>query len=73
MPLISTDLPLWAYANVSYRLEQPVISAGYYYGVRTADQFVLSSVLQMATSAQLKAAGAQATLKSSAMIEDFEG
>jgi acetyl esterase/lipase len=73
MPLISTDLPLWAYANVSYQLEQPVTSAGYYYGVRTADQFVLSSVLQMATPAQLKTAGAPATLKPSAMIEDFEG
>ena len=73
MPLISTDLPLWAYANVSYQLEQPVTSAGYYYGVRTADQFVLSSVLQMATPAQLKIAGVQATLKPSVMIEDFEG
>jgi acetyl esterase/lipase len=73
MPLISRDLPLWAYANVSYQLEQPVTSAGYYYGVRTAEQFVLSSVLQMATPAQLKAAGAQATLKSTTMIESFEG
>ena len=73
MPLISTDLPLWAYANVSYQLEQPVTSAGYYYGVRTANQFVLSSVLQMASPAQLKTAGVQATLKPSMMIETFEG
>ena len=73
MPLISTDLPLWAYANVTYPLEDTVTSAGYYYAVRTADRFVLSSVLEMATPAQLKAAGVQATLKPSAMIEDFEG
>ena len=73
MPLISTDLPLWAYANVSYQLEQPVTSAGYYYAVRSADQFVLSSQLRMITAEQLRSAGVQATLKPSVMIEDFEG
>lgn len=72
MPLISTDLPLWAYANVTYPLEDPVSSAGYYYAVRSADQFVLSSQLRMITAEQLRSAGVQATLKPSAMIEDFE-
>ena len=73
LTLISTDLPLWAYANVSYPLEEPVRSAGYYYGVRTADQFVLSSELRMVSAEQLQSAGVRATLRPSLMIEDFEG
>ena len=72
MPLISTDLPLWAYANVTYSLEDPVSSAGYYYAVRSSDQFVLSSQLRMITAEQLRSAGVQATLKPSMMIETFD-
>ena len=73
MPLISTDQPVWAYANVTYPLEEPVSSAGYYYAVRSAEQFVLSSQLQIITAEQLRAASVQATLKPSMMIETFEG
>ena len=35
LPLVTTDKPLWAYANVTYALDQPVSGAGYYYGAYT--------------------------------------
>ncbi len=71
MPLISSDKPLWAYANVTYGLDEPVTIAGYYYAVRSADKFVLSSLLSMTAPAQLQEAEVKATLKPSNMIEDF--
>jgi acetyl esterase/lipase len=49
-----------------------VTSAGYYYQVRTSDKFVLSSLMQMVSPAQLVDASARVTLKSSLMIEAFE-
>ncbi len=73
LPLISTDKPLWGYANVLYRLDKPITGAGYYYGTYTANQFNLSSTMHTATPEQLQAAHIQATLKSSPMIETFEG
>ena len=71
LPLASIDRPLWVYANVTYALEEPVSTAGYYYAVRTTDQFVLSSLVQMVPPEHLVAAGARATLKPSLMIETF--
>ncbi|MHC4144361.1 MAG: putative glycoside hydrolase [Planctomycetota bacterium] len=73
LPLLSTDLPLWVYANVVYPLDSPVTGAGYYYSSFTADKFNLSSLVQMVTADQLKAAGTRATLKPSLLIEGFEG
>ena len=73
LPLIADDQPLRVYANVRYALPKPVISAGYYYAIRSADEFVLSSVLQTVSPAQLQAAEVQVTLRPSAMIERFEG
>jgi acetyl esterase/lipase len=73
LPLIADDQPLRVYANVRYALPKPVTSAGYYYAIRSADEFVLSSVLQTVSPAQLQAAEVQATLQPSAMIESFEG
>jgi cephalosporin-C deacetylase-like acetyl esterase len=72
VPLLSTDKPLWVYANVAYSLEKPITGAGYYYGPYTAETFNLSSTMQMVTPEQLKAAGVQATLKPSLVIETFE-
>jgi hypothetical protein len=72
LPVLSTDKPLWVYANVSYPLKEPVTGAGYYYGVYTATRFNLSSRMLSATPEQLKAAGIQATDKPSLMIEAFE-
>ena len=73
LPLFSTDLPVWVYANVSYGLEKPVSGAGYYYGAYTADRFNLSSRMAMRSPSQLKEAGAKASLEPSVVIEDFEG
>lgn len=71
LPLLSTDEPLWVYANVLYSLEEPVTGAGYYYGIYTTEKFNLSSRMQIATPQQLKAAGVKVTNKTSLMIENF--
>lgn len=71
LPLFSTDMPLWVYANVVYPLDAPINAAGYYYGVFTAKTFNLSSLVQMVTSDQLEAACVRATLQPSLMIETF--
>ena len=55
--LSSTDKPLWVYANVGHPLAEPVSGAGYYYGIYTADTFNLSSVLTIASAAELRTAG----------------
>ncbi|MEZ5940704.1 MAG: dienelactone hydrolase family protein [Planctomycetaceae bacterium] len=73
LPLTSTDKPLWAYANVLYKLDEPITGAGYYYGIYTADSFNLSSVLSVATPNELQAANVQATQMPSLLIENFEG
>ncbi len=73
LPLLSTDKPLWVYANVVYGLDHPVTGAGYYYSLYTAGAFNLSSMMHIATPDKLKAAGVQATSKFSLMIETFEG
>lgn len=73
LPLLSTDKPLWVYANVIYPLDEPVTGAGYYYSPYTAETFNLSSMIQMVTPNQLKAAGVRATVKPSLVIETFEG
>lgn len=72
LPLITTDKPLWVYANVSYPLDAPVTGAGYYYGSYTAKTFNLSSRMRAASPAKLKAAGVKATLRPSKTIETFE-
>jgi len=73
LPLLTTDKPLWVYANVVYPLEKPVTGAGYYYGIYTTDRFNLSSRMQIATPDQLKTAGVKATDKPSLVIESFDG
>jgi len=73
LPLLSTDKPLWVYANVVYRLDAPVTGAGYYYGPYTATTFNLSSTMHVATPGQLEKEGVQATAKPSLVIETFEG
>ncbi len=73
LPLVTTDKPLWAYANVTYALDQPVSGAGYYYGAYTADSFNVSSMLVKASAAEIKSAGCVSALKPSMLIENFEG
>lgn len=73
LPLHSTDKPLWAYANVTYALDAPVSGAGYYYRSYTTASFCLSSLPQLVSPAQLKAAGVQPGLSPSSLIESFAG
>jgi hypothetical protein len=73
LPIFSTDKPLWAYANVSYELEEPVSGAGYYYRTYTATNFNLSSLLKTASPEKLQASGVKATLKPTNTIETFQG
>jgi len=73
LPLLSTDKPLWAFANVVYPLDRPITGAGYYYGIYTADRFNLSSLVHIASADEHKAAGVKATMKPSPVIETFEG
>jgi len=73
LPVLSTDRPLWVYANVVYQLDKPVTGAGYYYSLYTAETFNVSSKMHIATPDQLEASGVRATLKPSLVIETFEG
>ncbi|MEL7266213.1 MAG: dienelactone hydrolase family protein, partial [Planctomycetota bacterium] len=45
LELRDNDRPLWVYANVTYRLDKPIVGAGYYYRVYKANRFVLSSLM----------------------------
>ena len=72
LPVQTTDKPLWAYANVLYRLKESVTGAGYYYGSYTADSFNLSSVLKTASPKQLQASGVEPTMRPVRLIEDFQ-
>lgn len=73
LPLTTTEQPLWVYANIRYRLAEPVTGAGYYYGIYTANSFTLSSLLTKVSAAELREAGLQPTRKPSLLIEDFQG
>ena len=73
LPLFSMNKPLWVYANVRYKLDQPISGAGYYYGAYTASSFNLSSIMQIASVEKLQVTGTVATLKPSSLIEDFTG
>lgn len=73
LPIFSTDLPLWVYANVTYKLDKPVSGAGYYYGEYTSDRFVLSSLMKTANTSALKSSQVVTSLKRQTLIEDFQG
>lgn len=76
LPLYGIDEPLWAYANVRYRLPEPISATGYYHGSYTATNFVISSLMTMKTAEQLAKAGAKSTVTRPAelplVIESFE-
>lgn len=72
LPLHSTDKPLWVYANVVYKIDEPVTGAGYYYAYYTADKVNLSSEMHIISPQQLKASSAKASLKPTLLIEAFE-
>jgi len=72
LPLYSTDLPLWVFANVIYALDEPITGAGYYYGEYTTKKFNLSSLIEIVSAKELQAAKVQTGLKPSLTIEKFE-
>ena len=72
LPLYSTDQPLWVYANVIYALDEPITGAGYYYGEYTAKTFNLSSLIQIVSPEELKAAKVKSSLQPTLTIEDFQ-
>ncbi|MEP3482023.1 MAG: dienelactone hydrolase family protein [Fuerstiella sp.] len=72
LPIRNTNKPLWAYANVTYKLPDSVSGAGYYYRTYTTNHFNLSSPLRMVTAEQLTAANVAATMKPTTQIESFD-
>jgi cephalosporin-C deacetylase-like acetyl esterase len=73
LPVLSAGKPIWAYANVKYKLDEPITGAGYYYGIYTTDNFNLSSKMHIASSDELKASAVKATMEPSLTIETFDG
>jgi hypothetical protein len=73
LPLSSAEKPLWVYADVLYKLDEPVHGVGYYYRAYTAESFRLSSLLHEVSIDSLKAAEVKAVLMPTLLIEDFEG
>ncbi|MDP0490900.1 MAG: alginate lyase family protein [Verrucomicrobiota bacterium JB023] len=70
--LHSEERPLWAYANVTYELDEPVSGAGYGYREYETNKFVVSSPLSMVAGERLQAADHEVTLKPGMVIESFE-
>lgn len=73
LPLLSIDKPLWVYANVTYPLDETINGAGYYYRTYSTDEFNLSSLMTVASPEELQAANVKPTLRTSRMIETFDG
>lgn len=67
-PVMDLDRPLFAFANVYYRLDRPETLTRR----RLVDQFCLSSGLRSATPEMLRKAGPRATDRPEALIDDFE-
>lgn len=67
LPILSLDQPLFAFANVFYRLErpEPVLQD------RAADRYALSSLLHTAAPAELREARVKPTDAPSLLIDDF--
>jgi hypothetical protein len=68
LPLLSVEQPLFAFADVHYRLDKSTPSAPQ---DRPTDRFALSSQLHTVTPDQLRRAGAKATDDASLLIDDF--
>lgn len=67
LPIMSVEQPLFAFANVHYRLDLPELVPF----ARPAKSFAISSLLHTATPDELSVAGVRATDKKSLVIDDF--
>lgn len=73
IPVQTTNSDLWVYANVKYRLPQPVSGAGYYYSTFKAETLNVSSLLTVVKSTELMAANLALQSEQSDLIESFSG
>jgi hypothetical protein len=67
LPILSVDQPLFAFANVYYRLTQPEPVPF----AQPAREFAISSMLHTAAPDNLQSAGTKATDTASPLIDDF--
>lgn len=67
LPILSTSQPLFAFANVHYRLEKLELVPF----AQPTSTFAISSLLHTATPEQLNKSGVKATDKRSLIIDDF--
>ena len=67
LPILSTEQPLFGFANVAYQIES---TASAPFAQRT-DRVAISSPLHTATPDELRAAGVKATDLTEALIDDF--
>jgi dienelactone hydrolase len=67
LPILAVDQPLFAFANVAYRLKKSE-SEPY---ARPTEQYAISSMLHTAVPADLKKSDVKATEKPDPMIDDF--
>jgi len=70
LPVFTLERQLWVYGDVRYANERAVHCVKGR-DIVSSDAFNLSSVLRMVTPEELKAAGVEATEKTSLVIEDF--
>lgn len=71
LPIFSLERPVWAYANVLYDLDNPIVGAGYYYGTYKTKTFNLSSLLQVISPDKLSNSGTSLPKPRDFMIEEF--
>ena len=67
LPVLATDQPLFAFANVHYKLPKPVAVQS----ARPTETFALTSLLQTVTPRELQQQGILATDQKSDLIDDF--
>ena len=72
LPLYSTNKSVWAFAKLRYGLADSVSGAGYYYRIYKVNSFNLSTPIQIVSSEQVEASGAEARLKPDLLIESFD-
>lgn len=69
LDLFDLDEPLWVFANIQYKLDQP---AEAYALTRTTDTFTVTSRMKMFSPEQLRQSGVTADGETTTLIEAFE-
>ncbi len=70
IPIRSTDLNLWVYADVQYKMNKGVNGAGYGYNIYNTNKFNLSTLMEMVDAETLQAANIKDTMKETTMIQE---